>query len=123
MAFLICSCSTQVVTGSVDGEVKMWDLRLSSSLRTYTAQRRALTAFSVHPRIPLVATGSLAQFIKLMTLDGEKLQVIRYHEALGGHQIGPVSCLEFHPHKPILAAGGTDSIVSIYSPKNAPSNR
>jgi regulator-associated protein of mTOR len=82
-----------------------------------------MTALSVHQRIPLVATGSHEQFIKVMTLDGYNLQVIRYHEVLTGRQIGPVSCLEFHPHKPILAAGGTDSIVSIYSPKNASTDR
>lgn len=82
-----------------------------------------MTALSVHQRIPLVATGSHEQFIKVMTLDGHNLQVIRYHEALDRRQIGPVSCLEFHPHKPILAAGGTDSIVSIYSPKNVAMER
>jgi regulator-associated protein of mTOR len=76
-----------------------------------------MTALSVHPSIPILATGSHAQFIKVMTLDGDTVQVIRYHEVLAGHRIGPVSCLEFHPYKPLLAAGGTDAIVSIYSPK------
>jgi len=122
-SWIVSACLTgyssrpEVVSGSMDGEIKTWDLRLSSSLRTYTAQRRPMTALSVHPTIPMLATGSHAQFIKVMTLDGDTLQVIRYHEALAGHRIGPVSCLEFHPHKPLLAAGGTDSIVSIYSPK------
>lgn len=122
-SWIVSACLTgyssrpEIVSGSVDGEIKTWDLRLSSSLRTYTAQRRPMTAMSVHPSIPLLATGSHAQFIKVMTLDGDTLQVIRYHEALSGHRIGPVSCLEFHPYKLLLAAGGTDSIVSIYSPK------
>lgn len=123
-SWIVSACLTgyssrpEVVSGSVDGEIKTWDLRLSSSLRKYTAQRRPMTALSVHPGIPMVATGSHAQFIKVMTLDGDTLQTIRYHEALSGHRIGPVSCLEFHPYKPLLAAGGTDSIVSIYSPKS-----
>ena len=127
-SWIVSACFTgyssrpEVVSGSVDGEIKTWDLRLSSSLRTYTAQRRPMTALSVHPNIPLLATGSHAQFIKVMTLDGDTVNVIRYHEALSGHRIGPVSCLEFHPHKPLLAAGGTDSIVSIYSPKIGTSN-
>ena len=123
-SWIVAACLTgyssrpEIISGSVDGEIKTWDLRLSSSLRTYTAQRRPMTALSVHPGIPMLATGSHAQFIKVMTLDGDTLQTIRYHEALSGHRIGPVSCLEFHPYKPLLAAGGTDSIVSIYSPKS-----
>lgn len=125
--WIVSACLTgytsrpEVVSGSVDGEIKTWDLRLTSCLRTYTAQRRPMTALSVHPNIPLLATGSHTQFIKVMTLDGDTLQVIRYHEALSGHRMGPVGCLEFHPYKPLLASGGTDSIVSIYSPKIAAS--
>lgn len=106
----------EIVSGSVDGVIKVWDLRVSASLRTYNVQRSPMTALSVHPCIPMLATGSHLQFIKLMTLDGDKLQVITDHER---HRIGPVSSLEFHPHKPLLAAGGTDAIVSIYSPKHA----
>jgi len=41
--------------------------------------------------------------------------MIRYHEGFLGQRIGPVSCLQFHPHRPVLAAGATDSIVAIYS--------
>ena len=77
-----------------------------------------MTAVSVHPRIPVIATGSNEQFIKIMTLDGDTLQVIKYHELLAAQPIGPVSCLEFHPQKRLLAAGGFDSIVSVYSPKH-----
>ena len=43
------------------------------------------------------------------------ISMIRYHEGFLGQRIGPVSCLQFHPHRPVLAAGATDSIVAIYS--------
>jgi len=107
----------EVVSGSVAGDIKAWDLRMSSSQRTFEVQRSTMTALAIHKTIPVVATGSHAQFIKILTLgDGETLKVIRYHEEMANHRIGPVSCLEFHPSKPILAAGATDSFVSIYSP-------
>lgn len=70
-------------------------------------------------------------------MDGDTLGMIRYHEGFLGQvtycllhilqpekltsrpldiqRIGPVSCLAFHPHKLYLAAGATDSIVSVYS--------
>jgi regulator-associated protein of mTOR len=77
-----------------------------------------MTALSVHKQIPIAATGSHAQFIKILTLEGETLQVARFHEEMSGHRIGPVSCLEFHKQKLVLAAGATNSLVSIYKPKH-----
>jgi regulator-associated protein of mTOR len=110
----------ELISGSVAGDIKAWDLRMSGSLRTLDAQRSPMTALSAHKKIPIIATGSHAQFIKILTLEGEALQVVRFHET-SGHRIGPVSCLEFHPHKLVLAAGATNSLVSIYKPKRPPS--
>ena len=74
-----------------------------------------MTAAAVHPCAPILAMGSYAQFIKVMTLDGIVLKTIKYHQGFMGQRIGPVSCLAFHPHRPVFAAGATDSIVSVYS--------
>ena len=60
-------------------------------------------------------SGSHNQFIKVFRSDGEQLALIRYHEGFLGERIGPVSCLAFHPHRLILAAGATDSVVAVYS--------
>jgi regulator-associated protein of mTOR len=109
----------EVVSGSISGDIRAWDLRMSNSLRTLEAQRSPMTALAVHKQIPIAATGSHAQFIKILTLDGEALQVIRFHEESASHRIGPVSCLEFHRQKLLLAAGATNSFVSIYSPKHS----
>lgn len=76
-----------------------------------------MTALAAHPHIPLLATGSPAQFIKIMSHDGMTQQVIRYHEKISGQRLGPVSSLSFHPHMPYLAAGFADEIVSVYAPK------
>ena len=110
----------EIISGSVAGDIRAWDLRVSSSLRTLDVQRSPMTALTVHKQIPIAATGSHAQFIKIMTLEGETLQVARFHEEMSGHRIGPVSCLEFHKHKLLLAAGATNSLVSIYEPKHKP---
>ncbi|CAB9503552.1 Regulatory-associated protein of TOR [Seminavis robusta] len=107
----------QIVTGGIAGDIKVWDLRMSTSQLTLEVQRSTMTALAVHKKIPVVATGSHAQFIKILTLDGDTVRVIRYHEEMSNHRIGPVSCLEWHPYKPILAAGATDTYVSIYTPK------
>ena len=106
----------EVVSGCVAGSIKFWDLRYSSSIRTID-HKMQMTALSAHSKIPMFATGSPAQFIKIMSHDGSTQQVIRYHEMIVGQRIGPVSCLSFHPHMPYLAAGFADDIVSVYSPK------
>nr|CAD7399473.1 unnamed protein product [Timema poppensis] len=46
---------------------------------------------------------------------GVSLNTIKYHEGFMGPRIGPVSCLQFHPHRVCLAAGSMDNSISIYS--------
>jgi regulator-associated protein of mTOR len=106
------------MSASLGGDIKFWDLRLSMSTKTLEIQRSPITAFAGHPRIPLLATGSQDQFIKILTPDGDTLNVKRYHEVFRGstQRIGPVSCLAFHPNTLLLAAGFTDEFISIYSP-------
>jgi len=110
----------EVITGSVRGSVKFWDLRTMRSFKTLEVHKSPLTALAVHPCAPIMATGSHAQFIKILTLGGEQLgSIIKYHDGFLGQRIGPVSCLAFHPTKILLAAGATDSIVSIYGEKKS----
>jgi regulator-associated protein of mTOR len=63
----------------------------------------------------VVACGSQNQRIKLMSLQGKEISTIRYHDGFLGQRIGPVSALAFHPRSAVMAAGATDSIISIYS--------
>ncbi|KAL7570241.1 hypothetical protein ACA910_020665 [Epithemia clementina (nom. ined.)] len=98
----------ELVSGTTEGTIKVWDLRMMSSFRTIEAQRSVMTAMAVHPQVPIVATGSGTQFVKILTRDGETLQVIR------NHRIGPVSCLAFHKYKPLMATGATDSFIGLY---------
>jgi Raptor N-terminal CASPase like domain/WD domain, G-beta repeat len=114
-AFTCYAGRYELISGTLSGEIKAWDLRMSSSIRTVEVQRSTMTALAVHPRIPIAATGSEAQFIKIVALDGDTMQLLRYHEKLANHRIGPVSCVAFHPFKPLLAAGATDSYIGIYS--------
>eukprot|EP00005_Dracoamoeba_jomungandri_P001709 CAMPEP_0174254418 /NCGR_PEP_ID=MMETSP0439-20130205/3738_1 /TAXON_ID=0 /ORGANISM="Stereomyxa ramosa, Strain Chinc5" /LENGTH=1175 /DNA_ID=CAMNT_0015335983 /DNA_START=131 /DNA_END=3658 /DNA_ORIENTATION=- len=106
---------SQMISGSLSGEVKFWDKRKSGSLKTISIMSSGMTAFAVHPYTPIFASGSQNQKIKVMDFEGNQLNLIRYHEGFLGQRIGPVSCMAFHPCIPVLAAGGTDSIVSVYT--------
>lgn len=106
----------ELLTGSVTGELKFWDMRYpKNSVKSLEAHRSPMTALAVHDYAPIFASGSHNQFIKVFRSDGEQLALIRYHEGFLGERIGPVSCLAFHPHRLFLAAGATDSVVAVYS--------
>jgi regulator-associated protein of mTOR len=106
----------QIISGSVSGEVKFWNLLQATPVKSILAhQTSPMTAMSVHEHTLLIAIGSQDQRIKVMNLNGEELNVIRYHDGFLGQRIGPVSCLAFHPLKILLAAGAADSIISIYA--------
>ncbi|XP_037081682.1 regulatory-associated protein of mTOR-like [Pollicipes pollicipes] len=104
---------TVAVTGDQKGDVKLWDARRPSSVRTFHTVSDVMT-MAVHPTADLLACGSVNQYISLYTLTGESLNTIRYHDGFMGQRIGPVSCLAFHPVRVALAAGSTDSLVSVY---------
>ncbi len=89
------------MSGCVAENIKFWDLRFSSSVRTID-HKMQMTALAAHSNIPMFATGSPAQFIKIMSHDGSTQQVIRYRDRLPGQRIGPVSCLCFHPQLPLV---------------------
>lgn len=106
----------QVITGALHGGVKFWDLRTMRVFKTIEVHKSPLTAMALHNCAPIIATGSHKQFIKILTFAGEQLSMIRYHDGFLGQRIAPVSCLAFHPHKMLLAAGSTDQIIAIYAP-------
>ncbi|ELR12837.1 regulatory-associated protein of mTOR, putative [Acanthamoeba castellanii str. Neff] len=105
----------QIVSCTLSGEVKFWDARKSISYRTFSTRTGDVTAFAVHPYAPIIASGSQGQKIHVQDFEGLELNQIRYHEGFLGQRIGPVSCLAFHPFRMYLAAGATDSILSIYT--------
>jgi regulator-associated protein of mTOR len=115
-----------VFTASVDEPVLMWDIRKTavpvasidwdgSTKKKKKKDRNTITSFAVHDYAPIVAVGSSQQFIKVYNMRGAKLSTIRYHDGFLGQRIGAVTCLNFHPTEVFLAAGGADSIISIYA--------
>lgn len=133
------ACSNPwVVSGSSGGEIKLFEPRRASgglstpasrgdspppaALHSITSHKSNLSALVLHPSVPLLASGSRNQFIKLYDLSAmrdsgqaRELSTIRYFDGFLGARIGPVTCLAIHPQKVLLGVGATDSVVSIYS--------
>jgi len=98
----------------LSADLVFWDLRLDQSLRSVLAHSRgAMTGLAVHDFAPLVATGSLRQEVHVLTNSGESVDLISHHESFGSDRLAPVTCLAWHPSKPLLAVGARDSLVSL----------
>jgi regulator-associated protein of mTOR len=86
------------VSASVNGDVNFLDLRVSSGpirsldvlASSYTGAETStsMSAFAAHPAAPIIAVGSHAQFIKVLTLDGYVLKWMKYHDGFLGQRIG-----------------------------------
>jgi len=133
------SCANPwLASGSAAGEIKVWDPRRvasasaaptstgssppAASLYSITTHKSALSVLALHPTVPLLASGSRNQFIKLFDLSTLRVQsaareisTIRYFDGFLGARIGPVTTLAFHPQKVLLGVGATDTVISLYS--------
>ncbi|XP_069979013.1 regulatory-associated protein of mTOR isoform X2 [Penaeus vannamei] len=105
--------TTKIITGVVSGEVRLWDMRQSNSVQV-CAPNQEMTAMATHANAHLFATGSVNQVIGVHHASGSSVNVIKYHEGFMGQRIAPVSCLAFHPRRVLLAAGTTDSYITVY---------
>lgn len=52
--------------------------------------------------------------ISIHNLAGQTLNIIRHYEGFMSHRISSISCLSYHPHRMALAAGTSDSTVTVY---------
>ncbi|KAL5205507.1 hypothetical protein ABZP36_033716 [Zizania latifolia] len=110
----------KIVSASQAGDIQFLDVRKAyEPYLTIEAHRGSLTALAVHQHAPVIASGSAKQMIKVFSLEGEQLTIIRYQPSFMGQRIGSVNCLSFHPYKSLLAAGaGNNALVSIYAEDN-----
>lgn len=104
----------RLITGSLSGDIRFFDLRRNSSINTIQTDQ-GMTTMTVHNIADIFACGSMNQCISVYNMSGQNLNVIKFHEGFMGPRIGSVSCLSFHPYRVVLAAGCMDSYVSIYA--------
>eukprot|EP00002_Diphylleia_rotans_P019938 TRINITY_DN3858_c0_g2_i1.p1 TRINITY_DN3858_c0_g2~~TRINITY_DN3858_c0_g2_i1.p1 ORF type:complete len:1260 (+),score=219.57 TRINITY_DN3858_c0_g2_i1:53-3832(+) len=112
-----------IISGSVSGDIRFWDVRAGASVKSITAHSSSMVSFTAHDNVPLLASGSKNQHIKIFNTKAETLNILQYHNGFLGQRIGVVSSLAFHPHHLLLAAGSADSIISIYSGVNTQGDR
>ncbi|KAK3091702.1 hypothetical protein FSP39_022003 [Pinctada imbricata] len=104
----------KIISASSGGDIRFWDPRFTESVRTLNLQQ-GLTSVEIHKHADVLACGSLNQYVAIYNQSGDVLSTIKYHEGFLGQRIGSISCMAFHPYMVKLAAGSTDSYISVYS--------
>ncbi|KAJ8004026.1 hypothetical protein DPEC_G00154520 [Dallia pectoralis] len=99
-----------IVSASLDGTVRAFDLHRYRNFRTFTSPRPAqFSSLAVDPSADLVCAGAQDSFEVYIW----SMQTGRLLEVLGGHE-GPVSCLCFSPVQSILASVSWDKTVRLW---------
>ncbi|XP_053721921.1 PWP2 small subunit processome component [Synchiropus splendidus] len=104
-----------VVSASLDGTVRAYDLHRYRNFRTFTSPRPAqFSSLAVDVSGELVSAGAQDSFEIFLW----SMQTGRLLEVLGGHE-GPVSCLCFSPVQSILASASWDRTVKLWDMKDS----
>lgn len=101
-----------IACGSVKQKIKV--IYLVAILHEYTC----FPTYTLVPRNPdhFLYMKRDIQLMQIYNFYGEEQNEIRFHDGFMGLRIGPISCLSFHSYLPLLGAGATDSLLSIYAP-------
>ena len=102
--------STQLISGSFDKTIKLWQLDTGVAIHTLTDDRRkGVFALAVSPDGKLLASGSWDERIELWNLEtGELLQHLTHHQA-------SVRSLAISPDSKTLVSGSFDRTIVLWS--------
>ena len=94
----------ELVSGSRNGEVMVWDIRLQSPVEEFSAGiGNVMRTFNVHEHAPVFACGG-DQGVSVYSFDGQRLNTIKpYSPPFPIRGGGPAVATAFHPHAMELA--------------------
>ena len=108
----------QVVAGYANGRLKVFDIRAGAVSKVkdfegHDSVRSKMTSFAAHRCGTIFATSSLHS-IKIWNAEGQLLSTARPHGNFLPRSGSSIGVLAFHPTRHLIAAGGVDSMTSIY---------
>ncbi|KAG1056979.1 hypothetical protein G6F43_001173 [Rhizopus delemar] len=105
----------ELVSGGFEGDIKIWDIRESHSLRTIEAHsHNDMTSLAVHDHSSVIASAGADQIIKIWNMNGLKLSTIRPTTGFLSQKIASTQALSFHPNLMVMAASGNDGYITLY---------
>lgn len=97
---------TYMVTSSLDGKIKWWDIRAKGSLLNLKGHMSAVRTLSISPDCNLVASGAEDGLVRLWDIRTNRLM-----KEFSIQDQGTVNCVEFNPYSITLAYGANDKTV------------
>lgn len=105
----------ELVSGSSDGYVNLWDIRKSEPVLTFASNERNIRCADVHEHAPIIATGSKA--VNIWTTSGDMISSLRnpHDTYLTNRTSSYLSSIALHPHRMMLATNyNQDGHINIY---------
>ena len=98
-----------LVSGAIDTNVKVWDIRARSCINTFKSHMEEITCIDISPDNRIVASGSVDGTIKLWDLPSQKL-IKSIQVTASGHP----KCLAFNPRDLCVAVATSDRVVKYW---------
>ncbi|EGE84971.1 regulatory associated protein-mTOR [Blastomyces dermatitidis ATCC 18188] len=107
----------ELISGSRNGEVRLWDLRMDTSIDMIQATRDTLRTLAVHEHAPVFNIGTNRHEVKTFNTDGTYLSTYEPHVSfLHSNRSSPIISTAFHPHRTILACAAlSDNHINLVS--------
>ncbi|CAO3586558.1 unnamed protein product [Absidia cylindrospora] len=104
----------ELISGGA-GDIKIWDIRDSQSIRTIEAHTDAnMTSLEVHDHSQVIVSAGDDQVIKFWNMDGSRLSTIRPSTGFLGQKTSFTRALSFHPNLLTVAASSDDGYITLY---------
>ncbi|CDK28584.1 unnamed protein product [Kuraishia capsulata CBS 1993] len=104
----------ELVSGTSDGQVNLWDIRLAEPVVSFKAFERSMTSAMIHEHAPVIACGS--REVSMYNTAGNCLSVVKNpHAYLPTRTSSYLSSLTLHPHRMMMATNyNQDSHINVY---------
>ncbi|GBG25514.1 Angio-associated migratory cell protein [Hondaea fermentalgiana] len=112
----------RIVTGSLDGTVRLWDPKTWTCAHTFAGHewhQGGVVSLVCHPSQPMIAAGGVDGTVRLARLETRKIVASFQHDApkagaAGEEEVGSVESVDFSDTLPFVASGATDGTVKIW---------
>lgn len=104
----------ELVSGSMDGQVCLWDIRLAKPVNGFKAHTKDMRRLDIHEHAPVIATAS--RVTGIWSTSGHRVSTLKgISSSYLSSKVSAVEALTFHPHNMALAVSHVDGpTISIY---------